>query len=110
MTQHFPAAFQDLEGFAGWALGSRDARYKRRLGSTMAAIRAFYDAVQPRMDAIIAYLNPRPLEALADEERRLLWLALAWMDASRAVEVLGAPDVRYGFAADRFTVRDLAPL
>lgn len=110
MTQHFPAGFQDLERFADWALERRDARYKKRLASSMETIRAFYDAMASRIDAILEYLNPKPLETIGGEDRRLLLLSLAWMDAARAVEVLGTPDVKYGFEAHRFNIRDVASL
>lgn len=76
----------------------------------MEEIRAFYDALRPRIEEVVEYLDARPLDGLSDEESRLIWLALAWMDASRSIEVLGTPDVRYGLAADRFKVQDVATI
>jgi len=108
MTTQLPNEFKELEPFCDWALKQRDARYKKRIHSSMEVIRSFYDAVRPRIEEIVSYLNARPLDALNEEENRLLWLGLAWMDASRSVEVLGTPDVRYGLPAERFEVRDVA--
>lgn len=110
MASQFPAKFKDLEPFGDWALRQRDARYKKRIHSSMEEIRAFYDAIRPRIEAIVDYLAQRALDALTEEESHLLWLALAWMDASRSVEVLGTPDVRYGLAAERFKVQDAAAI
>lgn len=110
MAQSLPDPFLALEPFAPWALDRREARYKKRLASSMDEIRAFYDAMRPRMAEIIEHLNSRPLDGMAGQDRCLLLLAAAWMDASRSVEVLGAPDVRYGLEAERFRLRDLAPL
>ena len=110
MAAQFPPKFSDLEPYSHWALESRDARYKKRIRSSMEEIRSYYEAVRPRIEAIVDYLDARPLDALSEEERRLLQLTLAWMDASRSVEVLGTPDVRYGLAAERFTVADGAPI
>lgn len=108
MTTQLPIKFEELEPFCDWALKERGARYRKRIHSPMDRIRAFYDAVRPRMEEIIDYLNARPLDGLSEEESRLLWLALAWMDASRSIEVLGTPDVRYGLPAERFKIQDVA--
>lgn len=110
MAAQFPRRFDGLEPFSGWALRQRDARYKKRIRSSMEEIRAFYDALRPRIEEVVEYLDARPLDGLSDEESRLIWLALAWMDASRSIEVLGTPDVRYGLAADRFKVQDVATI
>ncbi len=106
----FPAQFAQLADHAEWALPQREARYKKRLQSTQQEIKVFYDAVLPRMKEIIEYLNSRSLQSLSAEEGRLLMLAQAWMDASRAIEIIGAPDVKYGLEASRFKVRDVVPI
>ena len=43
-----------------WALPTKNERHARRLGSTVAELRTFYDAVLPRIDAMLAYLNDFP--------------------------------------------------
>jgi len=40
-----------------WELPTENERHARRLGSTVAELRTFYDAVLPRIDAMLAYLN-----------------------------------------------------
>ena len=67
-----PGEFADLEQFAAWALPTERERNARRRASPMAEINALYEAVLPRMDAIIEYLNQFPLDALPDDAKRLL--------------------------------------
>lgn len=110
MASQFPQPFEAFEPFSGWALLQREARYKKRIGSSMDEIRAFYDALRPRMEEMVEYLNARSLDNLSEEDSRLLNLALAWMDASRSIEVLGTPDIRYGLPADRFKIQDVAAI
>lgn len=110
-TPRLPAEFADLERFASeWALPTRDARYHHRVACTMEHLGAFYAAVLPRAEAIVAYLDRVALDALPASDHPLLHLMLAWMDASRAVEVMGAPDVHWGFDAARLRIGDVAPL
>ena len=52
----------------------------------MAEIRAFYDAVFPRMDAIVAHLDKHPFDALPEKERRLFLLTLSIVEVSNLVE------------------------
>jgi hypothetical protein len=54
-----------------WALPTENERHARRLGSTMAELRTFYDAVLPRIDAL-AYLNDFPLDSPPTDARALL--------------------------------------
>jgi hypothetical protein len=56
-------------------------------------MRAFYDAMFPRMDAILAYCNDFPLDALPAEAERLLQLALSFVMVSFPVEVWDQPRI-----------------
>lgn len=87
-----PAGFADLECFVEtWALPSVAERIAARCNSTMAQVRAFYDAGQPRLEAMLAYLDGKSISALSDEDARLMKLALALAQAAVAVEIHGAP-------------------
>lgn len=108
MASKFPQPFDEFESFSGWALRQREARYKKRIHSSMEEIRAFYETLRPRIKEVVEYLNARSLDNLSEEDSRLLNLALAWMDASRSIEVLGTPDIRYGLPAERFKIQDVA--
>jgi len=68
----------------------------------MDEIRAFYDAMLSRIEAVLSHLNERPLEELPAPEQRLLHLCLGLTEAACAVEMFDEPDMRYGFPIDRF--------
>ena len=89
-----PAAFSDLEPFAGtWCLRSETERYDRRLSSTMEEMQAFYDAAFPRLDDVLTYLDQFPLDALPDDATHLLWLCYSLVQVSFPVEVWRQPRV-----------------
>ena len=89
----FPAEFSDLEPFAAWALPTERERYDKRVASTMDELQTFYDVAFPHMEAALAYLDPMPLDALADDARNLLWLYCALVTVSFPVEVWRQPRV-----------------
>lgn len=106
-----PDEFRDLEPFAEeFALPTRDARFHHRVKCSMDKIRAFYDAVSLRADAAVAYLDRVALDQLPVSDYPLLHLMLAYVDASRVIEIMGAPDVHSGFDADRLHIIDVAVL
>lgn len=86
VAQTLPAPFADLEPHIGWALEREAQRTAKREASTVEEIRAFYDAVFPRMEAIVAYLEKFPLDALPEPERRLFWLTLSVVEVSNLTE------------------------
>jgi hypothetical protein len=87
-----PPAFSDLEPWvAEWCLDSEPERYAKRLASTMGEIQAFYDAVFPRAEAAIRYLDELPLDALPDDAQRLLKLLYSLILMSFPVEIWKQP-------------------
>jgi hypothetical protein len=94
MTNSLPAEFADLEPVAEWAVPSERARYSKRLASSMAELQSFYDAVFPRIDDALAYLEQfDDLDAMPDDARHLLWLYCALATVSFPVEVWRQPRV-----------------
>jgi hypothetical protein len=102
-----PETFADLEQFVVWALATETARNARRRASTMEELRAFYDAILPRMDEVIEYLDEYPLDAMPADARRLFLMGLSFMEVSPAIELLGEPDESGVFEASRFTILDV---
>ncbi len=101
--QALPAGFQDLEGFVGsWALASERERNRQRLSSSMAEIQTLYDALLPRMDEIIGYLNQQPLNDMPADAKRLFHLSLSLAEIAPAVEFYKQPEVVDGFPPERF--------
>ena len=101
--QKFPAGFEDLERFAGtWAVATERERNRQRLSSSMAEIQELYDALLPRMEEIIGYLNKYPLANMPEDVKRLFHLSLALAEIAPAVEFYKQPEVIDGFPPDRF--------
>ncbi len=87
-----PAEFSDLEPFVReWCLDSEPQRYAKRLASSMDEIQAFYDAVFPRAEAAMQYLDPLPLDDLPEDAHRLLKLLYSLILASFPVEIWRQP-------------------
>lgn len=83
-----PEQFSDLEPFvAYWAVEGHESRRYQRHDTTMAEIQRFYDAVYPRADEAMTYLEPLGLRDLTGADRRLAQLVLSLGQASMAVEV-----------------------
>ena len=63
-----PEAFSDLEPFvADWALPTRAQRYEARLSKPFDELVTFYDAVAPKAEEAIAYLNGLDIDDLPDD-------------------------------------------
>ena len=87
-----PPEFSDLEPFAkAWCLANEPERYAKRLSSTMDEIQAFYDAIFPRAEAAIVYLEKFPLHDLPADAHRLLQLLYSLILVSFAVEIWRQP-------------------
>lgn len=87
-----PPEFADLERWvAEWCLDSEPERYAKRLASTMDEIQAFYDAVMPRVEAAIVYLEKFPLDDLPEDAHRLLKLLYSLILMSFPVEIWKQP-------------------
>jgi hypothetical protein len=87
-----PGEFADLEPFVeDWCLDSEPERYAKRLASTMDEIQAFYDAIFPRAEEAIVYLEQFPLDELPDDAFRLLKLLYSLVVMSFAVEIWRQP-------------------
>jgi hypothetical protein len=87
VTTALPPEFADLEPFAEWCLPTEAERYAKRLASSMDELQAFYDAAFPRLEAILAFLDPMALDSLSDDARRLLELSYSLVNISFPVEV-----------------------
>ena len=73
----------------------------------MPELRAFYDASLARMDEIIIYLNQFTLDEMPEDAKRLLYLALSFMEVSPAVELFGEPDESGVFDAERYKILEV---
>jgi len=107
-ARRLPEPFSDLEVFVDdWALPTEQARFGKRLTSTLDEVRYFNDTIHPRMHDIIGYLNQFPLDAMPPEEHTLLDLARSYMETSHPID-LGwkTIDLEDAFDPSRFTMRE----
>jgi len=87
-----PREFSDLEPFAKtWCLAGEPERYAKRLASTMEEMQSFYDAIFPRAEDAIVYLEKFPLDNLPEDARRLLQLLYSLVMVSFPVEIWRQP-------------------
>jgi hypothetical protein len=94
VVAQLPTEFADLEPFAlRWCLATERERYAQRLASSMAEMKAFYDAMFPRVDAALAHCDRFPLDELPDDAARLLRLVHSFVMVSFPVEVWGRPRI-----------------
>ena len=82
-----PEAFLDLAPWLDWALEPERARTERREASSMDEIRAFYDAVLPRTEAMIAYLEDFREGDMPAPARRLYLISLSLVEVANLVEL-----------------------
>ena len=82
-----PEAFEGLTPWLDWALERERARTAKKVASSMEELRAFYDAVMPRMEEIIAYLDSVPSDDRPAPAHRLYLLTLSLIEVSNLVEL-----------------------
>ena len=83
-----PQPFHELEPFvADWALPIRGERYAMRLSKSIDELSALYDAIAPRAEEAIAYLDGLDITALPEDATRLLHLLYSMVLVSYAVNV-----------------------
>ncbi|WP_397473589.1 hypothetical protein [Pusillimonas sp.] len=103
-SQKLPPAFADLEPFMDWAQPTEFQRLQKREESTMEAIKAFYDAAQPKAAAAIEHfheVDEKTSQGHAEpdaETMNLYTLMLGLAEASLAIEVHGSTTVPDGLA------------
>jgi hypothetical protein len=89
-----PEEFADLEPFAAeWALESEPERWAKRHASSIEEMRALYDAVFPRVEAVCAHLDGFTLGELPEQQRNLLHLVQSFVLVTFPVEVWGGPRI-----------------
>ena len=98
MTEpRLPSGFADLELFVErWSLATERERYARRLATPIEEMKAFYQAMLPRVPAALEHCDRFPLDGMPEDTTRLLRLVHSFIMVSFPVEVWGqarTPDV-----------------
>lgn len=99
-----PIEFAELEPFAPiWGFDSQDERHAKRLATTRAEHRAFYDAMLPYLPRILEVVDAYPLGELPQELRCLFNLSLSLAEVAPHVELYrGDTGVPHAFQETRF--------
>ncbi len=97
MSGLLPEPFAELEPLvAEWAIEDGHQRYVKRVNSTMAELRAFYERVFPHAEAAVAYVDrfdyDEPLPIDVANLRNLLYSLIT---VSPAIEMWKQPRVRH---------------
>ncbi len=91
-TSQLPPIFAELAPFvAHWACPTTNERVRARSVLPQEDIQAFYDAMVPRLDEAIDYIDSVGLHTLTPEAATLTRLVLGLGQASIAIEIHGAP-------------------
>ncbi|MGH3968287.1 MAG: hypothetical protein ACRDTV_09300 [Mycobacterium sp.] len=84
-----PSAFAELEPNAQtWCLATEAERWDRRMTSSMAEKRDFYDAFFPRLEEAIEYCDKFSLDDLPEDALHLLHLIYSLIMVAMSVEVM----------------------
>jgi hypothetical protein len=99
-----PPEFSELERLMNqWVLPTQSERESRRRNTTPQQREDFYEAVTPRLEAIIAWLDRFPPDAMPAQAQRLLHLILSLAEIAPTVELYrGSATVPYSFDETRF--------
>lgn len=104
-----PSAFAEFEQYAQiWCLPTEPERWDKRMSSTMAEMREFYDAFFPRLEEAIEYCDKFPLDDLPDDALHLLHLIYSLIMVAMSVEIMHQP--RPTDAADAVMTRISEPV
>ena len=88
-----PEPFADLAPWLDWALESERARTAKKVASSMEELRAFYDALMPRMEEIVAYLEGVAAGDMPAPAHRLYLMTLSLVEVSNLVEIYKRRDI-----------------
>src|SRR4051812_5044071 len=88
MADILQSEFPDLVPWAAeWALPTENARSARRWRASKSDFDGFYTAMLPRLAAVLARLHTISAKEIPQEARSLLYLAMAFAEASPHVEM-----------------------
>lgn len=104
-----PPPFRDLQPFvAEWAQQSEAGRLAKLTRSSIAELKAFYDAIFPRAEEIKAYLSAFKLDAMPQDAQTLFDLLLTFIETAHPIELnWTTTDIDDAFSLDRMRIDDL---
>jgi hypothetical protein len=98
--------FKALEPFiAIWGLPTLEQRRERRINSTLDELRQFHDAVIPRLEEIVAFLNQFPVDRIPEAHKTLSYMTLALCEIDDPVNKWHSVILEEALDPRRFTVK-----
>ena len=103
MIANLPKGFEDLQPFVEkWALPTEYERAVARRSSRPDELKAFYDAICPRLQEILSRVDEYPLGKVEGNDKYLFYLALALAEVAPHVEFYkNDPNVPFAFDEER---------
>jgi hypothetical protein len=84
-----------LEAFTReWGLDTAAKRLAKRAGSSIEEIRAFHEAIVPRLQELIDFLNTFPVEEIPAEYRALGFTVLAALETDDPLHIWRRPNLK----------------
>ena len=102
MSTGLPTPFQDLEPYIDWAKPTMNERLSKRLASTFEDVTVYYNAMLPRIEDVLTYLNQYPLNQMPADAARLMNLALSFAETITCVEYYRSTRIPKGCEHERF--------
>ena len=82
-----PERFVDLEPFLDWSVEPEFARTARKVNASMDDVRTFYDAMMPRLDEGMEYLEQYFGKSMPAPAHRLYLLSLSLVGVAALVDL-----------------------
>ena len=101
-----PDGFEHLAPFLDWALESERERTEKKVTATMDETLAFYNAMMPRIDEILDYLEGYFGGDAPAHARRLYLMSLSLVEVATLVELYKRPGAVDACDPLRFVRRD----
>jgi hypothetical protein len=109
-VRQLPAAFSFLQPFvAEWGLATEKERFYKLHTTRLEDLRPFYDAMLPRMDEILAYLNEYSMGSMPDDARVLFDLAMTFAETAHPLDLKWTDvDFNDAYPWDKFEFRTVS--
>lgn len=83
-----PEPFVDLQSFvSGWGLATEQERFRKLHTVKLDELRVFYDAMLPRMDQVLDYLDQYSISSMPENAKGLYLLAMTFAETAHPVDL-----------------------
>lgn len=87
-SRKLPEAFEALAPFVdGWTLTSEKDRFLKLHSVSLDELRTFYDAMLPRLEEALQYLNQYKIDELPEDARTLYDMAMTFAETAHPVDL-----------------------